>query len=533
MYSDLPKNQRDILTSEQNTIINSTEPNIIVSASPGCGKTYTLVEKIKKDYPGKTEKFGFIACSFTREASKQLENKLSNDVNLSLSFVGTIDAFVLTVIISPFKNRCLRHFLNSPILERELIITMPSFSSKSNEITKIGKSHLEVDSYYQKWISDFKIGKYEISYCAYLLALNMINNMPEVKSFISSRYTCIYVDEAQDLNEFQHDLIKVLKDTCKLKTFLIGDKNQSIYEFRGAKPTLFSSLVNSDYVNYPISISVRCHKSIMDFSNLFLDDSAKAITKSENKVYIYDNFTTSVLDGIISTNDNILWISDTNELAQIFFNYSLSKNFEFKYTKPLELNDTNFVGTYYNLLEELLRFYYNYQNPITALSYSIDDIEIILLDYITEKSFKVIKKKVIDVSISPKDYIYSILTAIGIHISEATLNEIEQQLKNSVCSEHYTRTNDKKRIMTIHSSKGLEAHTVIVFIDYDDYFYNKFPNDREAKMRAYYVAFSRAEKELHIFFRNSKVDKYGNNRPVNQQFIRTRIKQTFDKLIVQ
>jgi superfamily I DNA/RNA helicase len=533
MFSDLPKNQRDILTSEQNAIINSTELNIIVSASPGCGKTYTLVEKIKKDYPEKTEKFGFVACSFTREASKQLENKLSKDVNLSLSFVGTIDAFVLTVIINPFKNRCLQHFLNSSILDRNLIITMPNFGSKSNEITKIGKSHLEVDSYYQKWISDFKLGKYEISYCAYLLALNMINNMPEVKSFISSRYTCIYVDEAQDLNEFQHDLIKGLKDTCGLKTFLIGDKNQSIYEFRGARPALFSSLANSEFINYPISISVRCHKSIMDFSNLFLDDSAKAITNSENKVNIYDNYSTSMLDDIISTNDNILWISDTNDLAQIFFNYSLSKNLEFKYTKPLELSDANFIGTYYNLLEELLSFYFNYQNSIAALSYSIEDIELTLEDYITEKSFNAIKKKVIDVSISPKDYIFSIFTAIGINISEVTLNEIEQQLKNSVCSEHYLRTNDKKRIMTIHSAKGLEAHTVIVFIDYDDYFYNTYPNDREAKMRAYYVAFSRAEKELHIFFRTSKLDKYGQKRTVNQQYIRTKIKQSFNRIIVE
>ena len=37
-----------------------------------------------------------------------------------------------------------------------------------------------------------------------------------MKEYLSNKYKSIYVDETQDLNEFQHMLIKVLVDECQL-----------------------------------------------------------------------------------------------------------------------------------------------------------------------------------------------------------------------------------------------------------------------------------------------------------------------------
>lgn len=55
--------------------------------------------------------------------------------------------------------------------------------------------------------------------------------------------------------------------------------------------------------------------------------------------------------------------------------------------------------------------------------------------------------------------------------------------------------------MTIHSSKGLEAETVIVFVNYSDYWFGRnSERERDQKYRSYFVAFSRAEIGLHIFF---------------------------------
>lgn len=49
-----------------------------------------------------------------------------------------------------------------------------------------------------------------------------------------SRIKCIFVDEAQDLNEVQYNILLYLKDVCEAELNLIGDPNQNIYQFRSS-----------------------------------------------------------------------------------------------------------------------------------------------------------------------------------------------------------------------------------------------------------------------------------------------------------
>lgn len=48
------------------------------------------------------------------------------------------------------------------------------------------------------------------------------------------RIKCIFVDEAQDLNEVQYNILLHLKDVCGAELNLIGDPNQNIYQFRSS-----------------------------------------------------------------------------------------------------------------------------------------------------------------------------------------------------------------------------------------------------------------------------------------------------------
>jgi superfamily I DNA/RNA helicase len=406
MYDELTDLQKTKLNDEQAAILNSKEKYIVVSASPGCGKTFTLVKKIQIDLENQSPNFGIIACSFTREASKQLQDKLGPKTDLSLSFVGTIDSFVLTGIIESFMNRCRLYLLHCKTLipKEKLLITMPGNFSKANEITRIGTTHPECKTYLHQWLSNFEIGQYEISYCAYVLAVVMIKKMPEVKSFLSARYTGIYVDEAQDMNEFQFELIKALKDECGLKIFLIGDKNQSIYSFRGARPALFSSLVNEGYQNYRISVSVRCEKSIMDFSNRFLDDSYVCPKNQECHVFNHLAVEAEKLNALLSEDVETLWLCRENSKAKELFRYSEKHHFGFVYTRAIDIQDQEFNGTYLRLFEELLKFRMNCTNQIGQFVYSIEDIETVLLDYATEEDVKHLHKSLLNVGKNPFDY---------------------------------------------------------------------------------------------------------------------------------
>ena len=77
--------------------------------------------------------------------------------------------------------------------------------------------------------------------------------------------------------------------------------------------------------------------------------------------------------------------------------------------------------------------------------------------------------------------------------------------------------------MTIHSSKGLEAETVIVFVNYSDYWFGRnSERERDQKYRSYFVAFSRAEIGLHIFFKKTE-NKNGQNFNIIQNNIKDKI----------
>lgn len=61
-------------TREQENIINCIG-NIVVTAKPGSGKTYTIVEKIARLLPNLPDYKGVIAISFTNKASIELKQR--------------------------------------------------------------------------------------------------------------------------------------------------------------------------------------------------------------------------------------------------------------------------------------------------------------------------------------------------------------------------------------------------------------------------------------------------------------------------
>ncbi|MCD8201174.1 MAG: UvrD-helicase domain-containing protein [Clostridia bacterium] len=67
-------------------------------------------------------------------------------------------------------------------------------------------------------------------------ALEVLGN-EEIASHIRERYTNIFVDEYQDINEVQDGIIEKL--TGKAETFFVGDVKQAIYGFRGSESKFF------------------------------------------------------------------------------------------------------------------------------------------------------------------------------------------------------------------------------------------------------------------------------------------------------
>ena len=91
-------------TQEQQMIIDYPR-NTVVTAKPGSGKTYTVVEKISKVLASLPDYKGVIAISFTNKASDELKKRCNQKgMSVKQSFFGTIDKFYISQIIIPFAS---------------------------------------------------------------------------------------------------------------------------------------------------------------------------------------------------------------------------------------------------------------------------------------------------------------------------------------------------------------------------------------------------------------------------------------------
>jgi ATP-dependent helicase/nuclease subunit A len=95
----------------------------------------------------------------------------------------------------------------------------------------------------------------------------------EMALSLKNEFDEIFIDEYQDVNDIQNRIFNCLSQGNR---FLVGDVKQSIYGFRYADPTIFSSLRNcfADYeqTNAPtcrifMQNNFRCDKSVVDFTN--------------------------------------------------------------------------------------------------------------------------------------------------------------------------------------------------------------------------------------------------------------------------
>ena len=494
---DIDEKLKDILDKEQSDIIKATEKYIIVSACPGAGKTYTIVKRIEKEIESLKEFQGIIACSFSNEAANELKNRLDKSIDISQSYIGTIDSFVLKMIVGPFLNRYLKEkgSLNKPIKINSIVF--PENNSEINEMIRFYDKNNEIKAkasrYCITWMHKLMNNEYEISFPTYILALKIVK-LKLFNEFFSDRYTSIYIDEAQDLNFFQHLLIREIRKNTNTNIIMVGDPKQSIYHFRGARPELFDSLINSGYKKYNINVSVRCHASIMYYANKIFDESLSE-TFDDSRVKILDEID---LDFLRKIKGNIYILTENNATAVSLYEH-FKEDFDIVYSKKLDINKVDF-NLNRDIIEELIKYYLNYDNVEDKYKYPIEQLMTMIIDIdkkMKKSDFK-IKKRTLE------QYLHDTTQLLKISLSDETINEVVHKLEDEKYKYAYYVCDRNNRIMTIHSSKGLEAENVVIVLEsyrIDDEFKNKL-----------FVAVTRAKENVYINY----TDKFAGKDFINQ-----------------
>ncbi|HEX7673140.1 MAG TPA: UvrD-helicase domain-containing protein [Bdellovibrio sp.] len=268
-----------IFTPEQFKIIKLLESEN-VQASPGSGKTTTLVAKlgiISKKWTSQTK--GVCVLSHTNVAKSEIQNRLKGVAsNLSKypHFVGTIQSFVDSYLASPMlylkfgskikivddaqftfhaskftkmgsnlisylsNKQDFKDLSSGEILGRLTFYYENELKVKlSSEVSPVKFKDPNGKSYKEAWkIKSLLASKGIINYeDAYALAQAFLAAYPYFKKIISNRFPLVLIDEVQDTDEDQINILsEIFLGNSVIQTF--GDLNQSI--FSDSSPNLHS-----------------------------------------------------------------------------------------------------------------------------------------------------------------------------------------------------------------------------------------------------------------------------------------------------
>jgi ATP-dependent helicase/nuclease subunit A len=103
-----------------------------------------------------------------------------------------------------------------------------------------------------------------------LRALRLLDHSP-VLARVSERYRYFLVDEFQDTNGLQRDLMMKLALARNTNLFIVGDRKQSVYGFRGADVDVFSEMTaaieSAGGARQPLHLNFRSQKPLIDSLN--------------------------------------------------------------------------------------------------------------------------------------------------------------------------------------------------------------------------------------------------------------------------
>jgi DNA helicase-2/ATP-dependent DNA helicase PcrA len=100
---------------------------------------------------------------------------------------------------------------------------------------------------------------------------------------VTRRFPLIVVDEAQDTGYFLRNAILSLLNSPSVRGLVVGDPDQAIYEFNGAKPDLFNAFESIDGAHaLPLARSLRCPPAVAKASSYLKDSGGEIEPETEN-----------------------------------------------------------------------------------------------------------------------------------------------------------------------------------------------------------------------------------------------------------
>jgi len=280
-------------TKEQISAIESDHNKICILACAGSGKTFTLTKKIARlfnDFHVDPSKI--IAITFTVMAANKLKIELSRALKekyaVSQMFVGTIHSFC-SQILKQAKQSELDEFqiltesqqfvllnrfwsqweiekvnpnINKTNLIERLISSFNIIKMESINLKLLEKRHPEISRVFKLYNSFLEENSIWDFADLISKSLNYLKIYKELREETLNSYAHLFVDEYQDVDPLQAEIIELFGEKTSL--CVVGDDDQSIYQFRGTDVRNILNFSKSPKCRpYVLTENRRCPRNIL------------------------------------------------------------------------------------------------------------------------------------------------------------------------------------------------------------------------------------------------------------------------------
>lgn len=309
------------LSEEKKRILADPARVIIVNACPGSGKTKLFVEKAIQEIEMISESRqpkGIAALSFTNAATDEILNRLTVQGYSGgyPNYVGTLDSFFQRFIVQPFASVMgiictdginlvpadnVEAFQGCPI--KQLSSRFEKWNqpgiNQYNLVMQNGKNIYRTKYNYKN--EDFSSNDFDIVFNfkkwwwkkagnvthndVRVIAMELFKkNGTPILDTLSHRFKSILIDECQDADGIISESLAIMVKCLAFKCFLVGDPDQSIFEFGGSNTNWLKQLADDLRVKpQTLSSNYRCPQPICNVS-LPLSSSGHKMNSEANAI---------------------------------------------------------------------------------------------------------------------------------------------------------------------------------------------------------------------------------------------------------
>ena len=292
-------------SSNQKKAIEHGAGPLMVLAGPGSGKTFVITHRIKYLIEGSgINPAHILVVTFSRAAAKEMKDRFEKLQGKSYVTFGTFHSVFFSILKTAYGFSAeqiasdeLRYTLIKELIKKNEIVNEDINTLSGNllnEIALIKQDNINIKNYYSNSIASDTFKKLYKEYEAELetrnkldfedmlsLTYELLSERKDILTAVQNRYQYILVDEFQDINFLQYNIIKLMAGK-KQNITVVGDDDQSIYRFRGARPEIMLGF-ERDFRNVTkvfLDINFRSSTQIVDASTKLISFNSKRFPKT-------------------------------------------------------------------------------------------------------------------------------------------------------------------------------------------------------------------------------------------------------------